>query len=90
MFGKLENLEIPLDAPKDEAKLAELELIYQTNYGDIPDFNATMEAKNLLDRLDKELKKAEIMKIKAKLELTDETDENYKNLLNELNQLLKS
>ncbi len=90
VYGKVENPEIPLDAPEDETRLAELELIYRNNYGDIPDFDASSEAQNLLDRLDKELRKAEIAKLQERLAGLDEDDPDYENVLNELNQLLKS
>lgn len=90
VYGKVENPEIPLDVPEDETRLAELELIYRNNYGDIPDFDASSEAQNLLDRLDKELRKAEIAKLQERLAGLDEDDPDYENVLNELNQLLKS
>lgn len=90
IYGKVEKPEIPLDPPEDQTRLAELELIYRNNYGGIPDFNASAEAENLLDRLDKELKKAEIAKLQERLAELDEDDPDYENVLNELSQLLKS
>lgn len=90
IYGGVINPEIPLDSPSDEARLAELELIYHNTYEHIPHFDASAEAKNLLDRLDKELKKAETVKLQAKLMEFSEDDPEYENVLNELNQLLKS
>ena len=90
IYGGIENLEIPLDAPTDETRLAELELIYHNTYDDIPGFDAQKEAQNLLDRLDKELRKAEIAKLQTRLSELDDDDPDYENVLNELNQLLRS
>lgn len=88
IFGKLDNLEIPLALPTEKTRLSELELVFDTNYKDIKDLEK--EAKLILARYQKEFKKEQIKTLQAKLELRDEDDPDYENILTELNTLLKS
>lgn len=90
IYAKVTDPEIPLEAPTDETRLAELELVYQNSYAGLKDLDYATEAQNLLDRLDKELKKAEVTKLQEKLQTLDENDPSYEQVLAELNQLLKN
>lgn len=82
--------DIPLETPKDESRLAELELIYNTNYGSLQDLDMRKESELLLDRYEKELKKSEIATLQAKLAELSEDDPKYSEILLKLSRLLKT
>ena len=89
IFGDI-KLEIPLEIPTDETKLSELELVFDNNYRSIKDLNYQKEAKSLLDRYERELKKLKITTLQEKLESLDEDNPLYEDILAELNKLLKN
>ena len=88
IFGPVDG--IPLETPEDETRLAELELIYRTNYDSIKDFDPVKEAENLYDRYEKEYKKSQIAILQQKLENLDENDPEYDQLLGEIAMLQKA
>ena len=90
IYGNITKLEIPLETPKDDTRLSELELIFNTNYGSIKDLDCEKEAKSLLNRYQKEIKKLKITALQEKLETLEETDPEYEKTLEELNTLLKA
>ena len=90
IFGQLFDLEIPFDLPEDEARLSELELIFDTNYGSVEGLDYQKEAEMLLDRYKKEVKKIKITDLQEKIKDLDESDPNYEETLKELNTLLKN
>ena len=90
IYGNITKLEIPLETPKDDTRLSELELIFNTNYGSIKDLDYEKEAKSLLNRYQKEIKKLKITALQEKLETLEETDPEYEKTLEELNTLLKA
>lgn len=90
IYGNITKLEIPLETPKDDTRLSELELIFYTNYGSIKDLDYEKEAKSLLNRYQKEIKKLKITALQEKLETLEETDPEYEKTLEELNTLLKA
>ncbi|MBQ3292907.1 DNA primase [Candidatus Saccharibacteria bacterium] len=90
LFGNLSDIDIPLEVPTDEARLSELELVFHNNYGAIKDLDSQKEVKLLLDRYEKECKKAKITTLNEKLESLDESDPAYEETLLKLNTLLKS
>ncbi|MBR3168868.1 DNA primase [Candidatus Saccharibacteria bacterium] len=90
IYGKVENPEIPLDIPEDETKLSELELIFNNNYNSMTNLDCQKEAESLLNRYGKELKKADIMTMQAKLEALSEDDPLYEETLRRLNSLIKT
>lgn len=87
IFGKA-SLEVPLEIPTEKTRLSELELVFDTNYKDIKDFDK--EAKLTLDRYQKETKKLRVKELQEKLENLEEDDPIYEETLTELSQLLKS
>ena len=89
IFGELFDLDIPFDLPEDEARLSELELIFDTNYGSVKGLDYHKEAEMLLARYDKEVKKAKINALKAELESLEEDNPAYEGILAELNELLR-
>lgn len=90
LYAGITEPEIPLETPTDATKLADLELVYQTNYANLTDLDYKKEVENLLTRLEQELKHAEVAKLQEKLEQTSEDDPEYESILNELNNLLKN
>ena len=90
IFGKLSDADIPLETPQDEAKLSELELIFDNNYSSINGLDYQKEAKLLIDRYEKEIKKLKIAKLNEKLDSLDDSDPIYESVLTELNTLLKT
>ena len=90
IFGKLSDADISLETPQDEAKLSELELIFDNNYSSINGLDYQKEAKLLIDRYEKEIKKLKIAKLNEKLDSLDDSDPIYESVLTELNTLLKT
>lgn len=90
IYGDLTEFEIPLEIPKDQTRLSELELIFETNYKPVKGLNFEKEAKSLLGRYQKEIKKVKVTTLQEKLEILEETDPEYEKTLEELNHLLKN
>ena len=80
---------IPIETPEDSTKLSELELIFENNYGSIPNIDYEKEAENLFIRYEKEQKKAKITALQEKLEALEEDDPAYEDVLMELNNMLR-
>lgn len=89
IFGKIKT-DIPLEDPKDQTRLSELELIFAANYKSFKDLDLEKEAGLLLERYKKELKKSKIAALQSKLEELPDDDPTYEETLLELNRLLKS
>lgn len=89
IFGGVE-LSLPFEPPEDEAKLAELELIFNAEHENLDSPNFEKEASELLKRYETETKKAKIADLTAKLAETPEDDENYEKLIREITDLQKS
>lgn len=89
IFGGVE-LSLPFEPPEDEAKLAELELIFNAEHENLDSPNFEKEASELLKRYATETKKAKIADLTAKLAETPEDDENYEKLIREITDLQKS
>lgn len=89
IFGGVE-LSLPFETPEDEAKLAELELIFNAEHENLDSPNFEKEASELLKRYATETKKAKIADLTAKLAETPEDDENYEKLIREITDLQKS
>ena len=90
IYGDIEGVEIPLETPKDQTRLSELELIFETNYKPVKGLDYEKEAKSLLKRYEKETKKLKITALQEKLETLDEDSQDYDKTLEELNHLLKN
>lgn len=89
IFGGVE-LSLPFETPEDEARLAELELIFNAEHENLDSPNFEKEASELLKRYATETKKAKIADLTAKLAETPEDDENYEKLIREITDLQKS
>lgn len=90
IFGGVTSVDIPFEAPEDEARLLELELIFNTEHENIENPNFDKEALELLKRYNSEIKKTKIADLTAKLAATEEDDENYEKLIREITDLQKS
>ncbi len=86
LFGGITETKIPLDLPEDDARLAELELIFNREH-ELDDINLEQEAKELLARYNKELNQYKIKTLSAELETLSEDDDNYDRLLHEIQDL---
>lgn len=89
IFGGVE-LSLPFETPEDDARLAELELIFNAEHENLDSPNFEKEASELLKRYATETKKAKIADLTAKLAETPEDDENYEKLIREITDLQKS
>ncbi len=89
IYGHVTTI-IPLDPPEDEAKLAELELVFERDHDGISDQNYEAEAKDLLARYQKEQSKQKIQELTTKLESLDEETDEYDVILREILDLQKS
>lgn len=90
LFGGVTKPKIPLDLPEDDTKLAELELIFNTEHAAIKEPNYEHEATELLNLYTKELNKQKIAALNEKLEMLDENSEEYTKVLEEITDLQKS
>ena len=90
LFGGVTKPKIPLDLPEDDTKLAELELIFNTEHAAIKEPNYEHEATELLNLYTKELNKQKIATLNEKLEMLDENSEEYTKVLEEITDLQKS
>ena len=84
IYGKVET-SIPFDIPTDEARLGELELVFNSVYSN--DMDLETETKTLLSRYEKELNRAKIAELNAKLEGLDEDSEEFEKVLREIRDL---
>ncbi len=86
LFGGITETKIPLDLPEDDARLAELELIFSREH-ELDNIDLEQEARELLARYNKELKQYKIKTLTAELETLSEDDENYDKILREIQSL---
>ena len=87
VFGGVTKTKIPLEIPTDDAKLSELELVFNQEYASLPDLDFEKEAKSLLSRYQSESKKQKIKSLSEQLTNMDEEDENYETVLRQIRDL---
>lgn len=90
LFGGITKTKIPLDIPDDETKLAELELIFNSEHENSTDQNYEKEATELLSLYTRELNKQKIAELSEELTALDEDDPAYEKLLQQITDLQKS
>ena len=90
IYGHLSDDDVPLEAPTDQSKLSELELIFHNNYDSIKELDYQKESRLLMELYIKELKKTRVASLNEKLESLDESDPASEATLLELNNILKS
>ncbi len=89
IYGGVTKVQIPLEMPDDEARLAELELVFSREHEDLEGYDAEKEAKELLIRYETELKKQEIEALELQLQEMSEDDPEYIAVLEKITLLQK-
>ncbi len=89
VFGGVSKIQIPLEIPEDDTRLAELELIFNSEHQLSENADYDREAKELLDRYREEVKKQKIKELSKRLDELDENDEEYEKVLREIRNLQK-
>ena len=87
VYGGISKVDIPFEVPEDEAKLAELELVFNTDHENVQETNYEKEAKELLERYNKELGQQRIKELTTKLDELDEDSEEYEDTLRQIRDL---
>lgn len=90
LFGGIVKTDIPLELPEDDAKLDELELVFNKDHEGIKEPNYEKEAAELMKRYLAELNKQKIAELTAELTALDENDEAYEDLVRKISNLQKS
>lgn len=88
LFGGITKTKIPLEIPEDEARISELELVFNQEH-EIAGTDLEKEATELLSRYEKELNKTKIAELNAKLESLDEDSDEFFEVLREIRELQK-
>ena len=87
VFGGITKTDIPFEIPEDDARLADLEFVFNSEHEDIKDPDYEKEAKELMNLYTKESNQQRIKELTAKLaELDDSTDE-YDEIVKEIYEL---
>ncbi|MBR3179956.1 DNA primase [Candidatus Saccharibacteria bacterium] len=89
-FAGLDTIKIPLDLPDNEAKLDELELIFNRDHDGLDNPDYEKEATELLARYNDAIKKQKIKELNEKLANLDEDSDEYDQVINEITDLQKS
>ena len=87
VFGGVTKTKIPLVVPDDEARLAELEMVFNQEHNGGYEVDYEKEAKDLLLRYNNELKNEQVKELRDKLAELDESDEEYETLLRRIRDL---
>ena len=90
VFGGVTKPKIPLDTPEDETKLAELELIFNSEHEMTKDPDYAKEAAELLILYNQEFKKQQIAILSEQLESLDEDSPEYESTIKQITDLQKS
>lgn len=90
IYGGVTEVKIPLEIPEDDTKLAELELVFNSEHESVSSPNYDKEAADLLKLYQQEINKQRITELNAKLSTLDEDSDEYLSTLNEINHLQKT
>ncbi len=90
VFGGISKVQIPLEVPEDEAKLAELELVFTVDHENVKEPDYEKEASELLKRYEEEIRKQKISELNNKLMELDEDSPEYEETLYEIRDLQNS
>lgn len=89
IFGGVIKIQIPLEIPEDDTRLAELELIFNSEHQLSDSANYEREARELLTRYNSLVTKQKIKELSKKLDELDDNDEEYEKVLREIRNLQK-
>lgn len=86
IFGGVVKCKIPLEIPEEEARIDELEMVFNREHEAVGVTSEELEreAEMLLDRYEKEKRKIEIEKLNAELAELDEDDERYEEIVKQI------
>ena len=87
IFGGVTKTKIPFEPPEDDAKLDELELVFNRDHENIKDTDYEKEASDLLALYDRESKKQQISALNEQLSKLDEESEEYEEILIKIRNL---
>lgn len=90
LFGGIVKTDIPLEPPEDDARIDELELVFNRDHEGIKNPNYEKEAAELFARYNDALDKQRIADLSARLAAIDESDDEYDKIIREINDLQKS
>ena len=90
VYGGLTKTNIPLEIPDDEARLAELELIFNHEHEKMQNLDLETEASELLKRYQKTINQQKITDYKKQLEELDEDSDEYIDLLRKIQDLQRN
>lgn len=90
VFGGITKIDIPLEIPDNDTRLAELELIFNREHEVSTDANYEQEAAELLTRYTNELTSHRIKELSEQLATLDEESEEYETLVAEITDLQKT
>ena len=90
IFGGITKVQIPIEIPEDETKLAELELVFNSERKAVDAVILEKEARELLKQYDAEVKKVKIEKLNKELVKLDEEDGRYEEIIREIRDLQKT
>ena len=89
IFGGVSKVQIPLEIPEDDTRLAELELVFNSEHQLSENTDYDREAKELLVRYNTLITKQKIKELSERLDELDENDEEYEKVLREIRNLQK-
>lgn len=89
VFGGVSKVQIPLEIPEDDTRLAELELVFNSEHQLSENADYDREAKELLVRYNTLITKQKIKELSERLDELDENDEEYEKVLREIRNLQK-
>ena len=90
IFGGIVQTDIPFDVPEDEARIDELELIFNQEHESIQNPDYEKEAAELMHRFNSEYKKQKIIELQEKLVTLDEESDEYVETLKDIADLQKT
>ena len=87
IYGGITKTKIPLEIPEDETRLAELELVFNSEHESSKTTDLEKEATELLARYNRELNKQKVLSLTGQLDSFDEDSDEYLNVLREIRTL---
>lgn len=87
VYGGITKTKIPIETPEDETRLAELELIFNSEHESSATDSLEREATELLTRYKRELNKQKVLSLTDQLDSLDEDSDEYLNVLREIRAL---
>lgn len=87
VYGGITKTKIPIETPEDETRLAELELVFNSEHESSTPDSLERDAAELLARYNRELNKQKALSLTDQLDSLDEDSDEYLNILREIRTL---